>query len=226
MSIRRRNYSQATPKPASRKPSPVSQIQTPTAATSHHKPLSQAAWIWTTEASGGNAPPGTRAFLRTYTAPPGQLIASATAIIAADNEYTLYANEFPVGSGSSSSTAQTWSINLGAAPQVVFAVVATNTLTAPLDAAGVIFAAEINFVKTAGNCTGGAYLVSDVSWLWPGDASLPSGFEFPGYNSSSWTAVTMEGGPAPLPGAQSLYLPRRAPSGPFKSRSCRFGTNL
>ncbi|CAK5268971.1 unnamed protein product [Mycena citricolor] len=154
--------------------------------------LDGAAWIWTTEVSGGNAPPGTRAFRRTYTAPAGQVAASATVIIAADDQYTLYANGFAVGSGTSFSTAQTWSINLGAAQQVVFAVVATNILTVP-NPAGVIFAAEINLVQTSCNCTGEAYLASDGSWLWPGNASLPPGFQTPGYNSSSWTAVTTEG---------------------------------
>ncbi|CAK5278378.1 unnamed protein product [Mycena citricolor] len=154
--------------------------------------LAGAAWIWTTEVSGGIAPAGTRAFRRTYTAPPGQLVGSATVIIAADNEYTLYANGFQIGSGTSFTTAQTWSINLGAASQVVFAVVATNILTVP-NPAGVIFAAEINLVQTACNCTGGAYLVSDGSWLWPGNGSLPPGFQNPGYDSSSWTAVTTEG---------------------------------
>ncbi|CAK5278380.1 unnamed protein product [Mycena citricolor] len=154
--------------------------------------LAAASWIWTTEVSGGNAPAGTRAFLRTYTPPPGQRVASATVIIAADNEYTLYANGFQIGSGTSFTTAQTWSINLGAASQVVFAVVATNILTVP-NPAGVIFVAEIDLVQTACNCTGGAYLISDGSWLWPGNASVPSGFQNPGYDSSSWTAVTTEG---------------------------------
>ncbi|KAJ7905737.1 lectin [Mycena olivaceomarginata] len=88
--------------------------------------LANSKWIWTNEVVNGNAPPGQRAFRRTYTPPTGQTATSATIIIAADNEYSLYVNGILVGSGNNFAVAQQYTVNLSLAPKVVFAVYAVN----------------------------------------------------------------------------------------------------
>ncbi|KAF8191421.1 hypothetical protein K438DRAFT_1590860 [Mycena galopus ATCC 62051] len=150
--------------------------------------LTNANWIWTNEVVSGNAPPGARAFRRTYTPPTGQTATSATIIITADNEYTLYVNGNLVGSGSDFQIAQEYTVNLSPAPNVVFAVYAVNTLTVP-NPAGLLVAIEINTAEC--NCTSGAYIISDASWK--SNTGTPIGFQLPGYDDSTWPAATVEG---------------------------------
>jgi hypothetical protein len=109
----------------------------------------------------GNAPPGPRAFRRTYTPPTGQTATSATIIIAVDNEYSLYVNGVLVGSGNNFQVAQQYTVNLSPAPNVVFAVYAVNTLTVN-NPAGILAAIEINSAEC--NCTSGAFVLTDGSW--------------------------------------------------------------
>lgn len=150
--------------------------------------LTDANWIWTNEVVNGNAPVGPRAFRRTYVPPNGQTPASATIIITADNEYSLYVNSVLVGSGNDFQIAQRYVVDLLPAPNVVFAVYAVNDLTTP-NPAGVIFSAEINMVSEC-NCTSGAYIISDGAWK--SNTATPIGFQLAGYDDSSWPAATVE----------------------------------
>ncbi|KAJ6606424.1 lectin [Mycena vulgaris] len=150
--------------------------------------LTNAAWIWTNEVVNGNAPPGPRAFRRTYTPPTGQTATSATIVIVADNEYSLYVNGVLVGSGTDFHTAQTYTVDLSPAQNVVFAVYAVN-VDIVNNPAGLLAAIE---VKTAEcKCTSGAIFVTDGAWK--SSTGTPIGFQLPGFDDSSWPAATVEG---------------------------------
>ncbi|KAJ6500576.1 lectin [Mycena sanguinolenta] len=152
--------------------------------------LTNANWIWTDEVVNGNAPPGARAFRRTYTPPTGQTATSATIIITADNEYSLYVNGVLIGSGTDFQVAQEYTVTLTPAPNVVFAVYAVNTLTTN-NPAGLLVAIEINTSTAGCDCVSGAYLISDGSWK--SNTGTPIGFQLPGFDDSSWPAATIEG---------------------------------
>ncbi|KAJ7611619.1 lectin [Roridomyces roridus] len=145
------------------------------------------------EISGGNAPPGNRAFRLTYTPPPTQgAPTNATVIIVADNAYTLYVNGFLIGSGTNFHTAQTYTIPLAPANETVFAVFAQNADVVP-NPAGLLAAIEINTVGC--NCTAGVIRVTDGLGHWKSNTGTPAGFELPGYDDSAWPVATDE---APL----------------------------
>ncbi|KAJ7704619.1 lectin [Mycena metata] len=152
--------------------------------------LTNANWIWTNEVVNGVAPVGSRAFRYTYTPPTGQVATSATMIIIADNEYSVYANGVLIGSASNFQVAQQYTINFTPAPNVVFAVNATNVGPAN-NPAGLLVAIEINSANSECNCTSGAYLRTDETWK--SNTGTPIGFELPSFNDSSWPAATLEG---------------------------------
>ncbi|KAJ7273026.1 lectin [Mycena rebaudengoi] len=152
--------------------------------------LQGVSWIWTNEVVNGNAPPGPRAFRRTYIPPPGQIPTSANIIIAADNEYSLYVNGVLVGSGTNFNVAQRYVVNLAPAPSVVLAVYAVNT-AAVNNPAGLIVVAEIDSTSSECNCTSGALLVTPQGWK--ANTGTPIGFQLPDYDDSSWPAATVEG---------------------------------
>jgi hypothetical protein len=125
--------------------------------------LANSNWIWTNEVVNGNAPPGSRAFRRTYTPPTGQTATSATIIVAVDNEYSLYVNGILVGSGNNFGIAQQYTVNLSPAPNVVFAVYAVNNQPANGNSpAGLLAAIEIDLAEC--NCTSGDLVLTDGSW--------------------------------------------------------------
>ncbi|KAJ7816031.1 hypothetical protein B0H13DRAFT_2380641 [Mycena leptocephala] len=108
--------------------------------------LYYAGWIWTDVVpSSGKVPAG-------------------SILITADDDYTLYINGVPIGSGSNWQVAQHYTVNFGAGTtEVVFAVLATNVAPSAATTAGLIVAAEINMVPTGRtNCTAGSSLVSDA----------------------------------------------------------------
>ncbi|KAJ7491254.1 lectin [Mycena latifolia] len=152
--------------------------------------LTNADWIWTSEVVNGNAPPGPRAFRRTYTPPTGQTPTSATIIMVADNGYSLYVNGVLVGSGTDFHIAQTYTVNLSPAQEVVFAVYAVNADVVP-NPAGLLAIIEVNSVAEGCDCTSGAIFVTDGSWK--SNTGTPIGFQLPGYDDSSWPAATVEG---------------------------------
>ncbi|KAJ7695314.1 hypothetical protein B0H14DRAFT_2611071 [Mycena olivaceomarginata] len=158
--------------------------------------LEHAEWVWTDVVpASGKVPASQRAFRRTFIPAPGQVPASATIIITADNQYTLYVNGATVGNGTSSKVAQRYTINFATpASEVVLAVLATNNVASP---AGVLVAMEINMQPTGRtNCTAGAYVLTDArltaeQWKSPKGA-IPDGFERPGFDDSAWPVVVSE----------------------------------
>ncbi|KAJ7184329.1 lectin [Mycena filopes] len=164
-----------------------------------------AKWIWTNEVVNGNAPAGSRAFRRTYTPASGQTATSATIIITADNEYTLYVNGVLIGSGTDFHTAQTYNVNLSPASEVVIAVYATNTLTVN-NPAGLLAAVQIN----TDECTCSSVLfVTDGGWK--ASTGTPIGFQLPGYDDSSWPAATVEGPYGMAPWGATTVSPSAGP---------------
>ncbi|KAJ6529777.1 hypothetical protein B0H19DRAFT_1384886 [Mycena capillaripes] len=155
--------------------------------------LDRAQWIWTDVLPvSGKVPVGSRAFRRVFTPAPGQMPASATIIITADNAYTLYVNGVTVGTGGGVKTAQHYTVNFASpASEVVLAVLATNTGSAA-STAGVIAAMEINMVPSGrASCTAGAFLLTDAGWK-STKGTIPTGFEQPGSDDSAWPVVVAE----------------------------------
>ncbi|KAF7359269.1 Carbohydrate-binding module family 67 protein [Mycena sanguinolenta] len=106
----------------------------------------------------------------------------------ADDGYTLYVNGMPVGAGTTWQVAQKYTVNLAPAPNVLFAVKATNGGTGN-NPAGLVAAIEITMADC--NCASGAFLLTDGSWKF--NTGTPVGFELPGFDDSSWPAATVEG---------------------------------
>ncbi|KAJ7459291.1 hypothetical protein FB451DRAFT_1272442 [Mycena latifolia] len=158
--------------------------------------LEHTEWVWTDVVpASGKVPAGQRAFRRTFTPAPGQVPSSATIIITADNQYTLYVNGVTVGSGTNLKVAQRYTVVFATpASEVVLAVLATNNAASP---AGVLMAMEINMQPTGRtNCTAGAYVLTDARlaaevWKSPKGA-IPAGFEQPGFDDSAWPIVVSE----------------------------------
>ncbi|KAJ7233708.1 hypothetical protein B0H12DRAFT_1239239 [Mycena haematopus] len=152
-------------------------------------------WIWTDVIpASGDLPAGSsRAFRKTFTPAPGQIPMSANILITADNEYTLYVNGASIGSGANFKVAQQYVVNFGTpASDIVLAVLATNAGTKP-NPAGVLVMMELN-MQPGGrtSCTAGSISSSDSSWRSTLDA-IPTGFEQPGFDDSTWPAVAMQG---------------------------------
>ncbi|KAJ6503520.1 hypothetical protein C8R45DRAFT_817870, partial [Mycena sanguinolenta] len=161
--------------------------------------LASSFWVWTDVIPAGtwpDLPVGSRAFRRTFTLAAGEIAANANIVIGADDEFTLWVNGGQVGTGDNWEIAQNYVVNFASAPtEIVVAVIVTNT-GGP---AGFLFSMEVNMVPTAaspatrgwGNCTAGAYVVSDNGWL-STTGAIPSGFQQPGFDDSAWPAVVEE----------------------------------
>lgn len=181
--------------------------------------LTNADWIWTNEVVNGVAPPGNRAFRRTYTPPPGQTPTSATIIMVADNAYSLYVNGVLVGSGTDFHTAQTYTVTLSPAPEVVFAVFAQNADVVN-NPAGLLAAIEINTAEC--NCTAGVMFVTDGGWK--SNTGTPLGFQLPGYDDSTWPAATVEGPYGMAPWGTVTVSPSSGPVSPIGGAPASQGT--
>ncbi|KAJ7242445.1 hypothetical protein C8J57DRAFT_1367524 [Mycena rebaudengoi] len=154
-------------------------------------------WIWTNEAANASvdAPVGSRPFRLTWTPPAGQTARSATAIISSDDEYVFFINGNMIAGGYNYGLSQQFSISLAPAPNVLFAVNATN-YGGP---AG--FIAEIQITTTGApvctECSSSSFVITDTSWKWT--STVSEGFEAPGFNDSSWSpAVVAVGYPVAL----------------------------
>ncbi|KAK0497086.1 lectin [Armillaria luteobubalina] len=137
--------------------------------------MTQSNWIWTGETdSTGNAPVGHRAFRKTVTSPYGKG--------AVDNAYTLYANGQSLGSGTDFNIAQAYSVPQLDPDQNVFAVDGENT-GGP---AGVIAT-----ILVAYNDGTSASYVTDTTWK--ASTSLPTGFQLPATDDSTWADAAIVG---------------------------------
>ncbi|KAK0239822.1 lectin [Armillaria nabsnona] len=131
--------------------------------------MMQSNWIWTSKTnSAGDAPTGHRAFRKTITS--------------LNNGYTLYANGQSLGSGGDYHAAQAYSMPQLDPDQNVFAVDGANTG----GSAGVIATILVMY----NNRTSVSY-VTDTTWK--AFTSVPTGFELPAFNDSTWSYATIVG---------------------------------
>lgn len=156
--------------------------------------LFSAQWIWTKVIPvSGNLPVGSRAFRKTFTPAPGQIPMSANILIAADNADSLYVNGATIGSGTDFKVAQHYVVNFWTpTSEIVLAVRATNGGTSP-NPAGVLVMMEVN-MQPGGrtNCTAGSIVSSDGSWV-STQGTIPTGFEQPDIDDSTWPTAALEG---------------------------------
>ncbi|KAJ6482222.1 hypothetical protein C8R47DRAFT_1049693 [Mycena vitilis] len=155
--------------------------------------LTKAQWVWTNIVpASGLLPAGSRAFRRTFVPAPNQIPMTANILIAADNEYTLYVNGVPIGSGTNAKVAQHHVVDFQpTTSEIVVAVLATNT-GAAASRAGMLAFMEVNMVPTGRNgCTAGSYVLTDITWKSTSGA-IPAGWEQPGFNDTAWGAVVAE----------------------------------
>ncbi|KAJ6483647.1 hypothetical protein DFH09DRAFT_404869 [Mycena vulgaris] len=161
--------------------------------------LSRAQWVWTNVVpASGKVPASSRAFRRTFPLAPGQVPMSASILIAADNEYTLYVDGVAIGSGANWRVAQHYTVNFQPdTSEIVVAVAASNTNTAA-STAGVILAMEVNMRPSGrAECTAGTFLLTDPGWV-STKGAIPVGWEQSGFDDSAWPVVVAEesyGGP-------------------------------
>ncbi|KAJ6582700.1 hypothetical protein DFH09DRAFT_1076570 [Mycena vulgaris] len=161
--------------------------------------LNRAQWVGTDLVpASGKVPTSSRVFRRTFPLAPGQVPLSASILITADNEYTLYVNGVAIGSGANWRVAQHYTVNFQAeTSEIVVAVAASNTNTAA-STAGVILAMEVNMRPSGwAECTAGAFLLTDAGWV-STKGAIPVGWEQPGFDDSAWPVVVAEetyGGP-------------------------------
>jgi hypothetical protein len=79
----------------------------------------------------------------------------ASILITANDDYTLYINGVPIGSGSNWQVAQHYTVNFVAGTtEVVFAVLATNVTPSAATTAALIVAAKINMQLHSRVCLG------------------------------------------------------------------------
>ena len=156
--------------------------------------LANSYWIWNNQVPPNSplstAPIGSFAFRKTYKATGGSSIRSGTIIIDADNEYILYINGIQIGSASFWPKAERWTFTLDSpTDNIVLAVDATNE-GGP---AGFIVAAAFNVEYADCSTTLVEVTSGTQDGTWKFDLTVPSGFQQPGYNDSTWPSTIVEG---------------------------------
>ncbi|KAG5651061.1 hypothetical protein H0H81_010043 [Sphagnurus paluster] len=149
-----------------------------------------ASWIWTSESDPPNAPPGDRAFRKTYISPNGKTATSALILITADDQFSLYVNGNLVGSSPTTpeiwKSSQKFTVPLSRSSNL-FAVRATNLPDIGHGGdgpAGLLASIQITFSD------GTTTLVStDASWR--SIKTIPANFQFASTDDSSWPSVTV-----------------------------------
>ncbi|THV01133.1 hypothetical protein K435DRAFT_963675 [Dendrothele bispora CBS 962.96] len=144
-------------------------------------------WIWRDEFdSSGRAPVGVRGFRKVFNPPEGKIPSTLEIASAVDDIATLFVNGEEIGTNYHWPTANAYCVPLYPGSNVI-AFNATNLdLVGPLNHAALLVTAVVTY--TDGTTS---RIVSDLSWRV--SASLPSGWEQPGFDDSSWEAVISEG---------------------------------
>ncbi|KAF5311970.1 hypothetical protein D9619_003787 [Psilocybe cf. subviscida] len=151
-------------------------------------------WIWSTESDPPNAPPGQRAFRKTFEAPSGKTLQSASIILTADNGFTFYANGQHIGESLNDSEAFSWKSGQQytvplSGTCTVFAVSATNLPNIDgggESSAGLLAMIRVNFMDGTGQT-----IVSDTSWKV--SDTVPVGFQNMSFDDLSWSAAHSQG---------------------------------
>ncbi|KAF5311968.1 hypothetical protein D9619_003786 [Psilocybe cf. subviscida] len=104
----------------------------PTSVSSFDFTFDFSLWIWSAESNPPNAPPGQRAFRKTFTAPTGKTLRSAFIIpITVDNGFTFYVNGQHIGDSPNKNNASDWESGQQftvplSGTTAIFAIIATN----------------------------------------------------------------------------------------------------
>ncbi|KAF4615431.1 hypothetical protein D9613_003541 [Agrocybe pediades] len=166
--------------------------------------INNASWVWTNETttqpfgSGGPvydnmAPGGARAFRKTIHVGKGTTINALNITIEVDNEYTLYVQGQQIGSQDDWSTAFHYLVNLthpvSGPGSIVVAVNGTNTDT--LGPAGLLAFIDLLGPKGRGKVGSQGIVMTDGTWKF--DNTVPTGFEQPTFDDSTWGNVTVVG---------------------------------
>ena len=160
-----------------------------------------ARWIWFPEGDPAqSAPPGVRDFRRRITLPADRTIRNVTALVTADNEFSLFVNGHPAGAGNDFHAPQSLDLTPLFHPGVnTLAIQARNTGDAP-NPAGLLGVFRVAF-------TSGVPLIVGTDGGWRAADHAPDGWERPGYDDAGWAA------------AQSLGQNGMEPWGPISGSS-------
>lgn len=160
--------------------------------------LADALWIWTSEIQVETPPVGSRAFRKDITLPSP---ASSVAVtITADDEYTLYVQGNPVGSGTSWLSGQLYVVDIQPPTSKISIAVNATNLGGPN--AGLI--ATINAFANDG-CGTVMSASSDGTWLT--STSFPSGWNAPNFADGGWQNAVVEGQYGVAPWGAGLPAP-------------------
>ncbi|KAJ7256353.1 bacterial alpha-L-rhamnosidase-domain-containing protein [Mycena rebaudengoi] len=177
-----------------------------------------ASWIWTAESAPPNSPAGDRAFRFTFTSPSGKTAKSAVVVVTADDRFSLFVNGVLAGSSPNTTdiwkVAQIFRVSLSASGNL-FAVRATNlpdVATGGAGPAGLIMAAQVTF--TDGTTS---FFSSDATWR--GTATIPTNFQSPTLDDSSWARAVSLGKYSVAPWGTSVVIAAPTPSVPSLTKS-------
>lgn len=179
-------------------------------------------WIWTPEASTGQAPGEDRAFRTTRATPAGLTATKADVLITADDSFRLWVNGSLIGAteGAVNEWQQShlYSVDLAAASNV-FAVRTTNGAGS---AAGLIAKIRVHY-------SDGTSSTFTTGTDWKASKTIDDGFEQPGFDDSAWLPAVQQalygsgpwgGGvraPVPTPNAAPLLRKEFAVDGDVRT---------
>ncbi|RDB18187.1 hypothetical protein Hypma_000526 [Hypsizygus marmoreus] len=168
------------------------QIVLPSVVAPPELSLTDSTWIWSSEVALLVAPAQPRAFRKAFSAPNGKALRSASILLTVDDGFTFYVNGGLVGSSPNQldiwKSAQRFSVDLSG-ESVLFAVRANNlpdVASGGDSPAGLL--AAIQLIYSDGTTS---TLLSDSTWKVSKD--VPSGFELPSTDDSTWSTATSIG---------------------------------
>ena len=132
-------------------------------------------------------PPYTTADFRKDLAPDGKTPVTASIIIAADNEYTLYVNGDLIGHGTDFKQSQSYCVSFEPGCDNVFAV---SVLNRPGTGGVASPAALLTAIEVKYDDGTSATFVSDASWRAHSDTP---GFQNAGFDDSTWSNAVIVG---------------------------------
>jgi DUF1680 family protein len=148
-----------------------------------------ARWIWFPDAGypALQAPVGKRWFRRVLDLPAGREIKHATATFCADNQFTLFVNGHPVGTGTNWQQPVTLDLQSDLKPgDVVLAVEAVNTPYKGLNVAGLIGCVQIGFKE-------GPSMICFTDGTWKTSDRETPGWQTPGFKDDGWKPALVLG---------------------------------
>ncbi|KAJ7240923.1 hypothetical protein C8J57DRAFT_1370353 [Mycena rebaudengoi] len=164
-------------------------------------------WIWVNDSvpvsSGGETPPGGRAFRRHFISRAGKIPHFTDILVTADDSFIFHVNGEQVGTGAYYPLAYVFRTPLLSSGRNVFAVTATSGSMSSTPA-GLLITIQITYHDGTRDI-----IVSDTTWR--AFASVPGGYQNPKFDDSSWPAAVGES-----PYGASPWGPVTIPTNPQK----------